>query len=259
MLIPTLKLIKFVCHCKLLALINVAKSVLLSGLVLMIGENQWLIGLAAGTVALESGPKQVLAEDFGWKLEGDWTASEESVLLTAAEGIEQYVERTAEVDGRQWMEAYVGELTFYRGAWLTKVFDANLSLPGGHILVLEGFGGSVEPYTDMVHEVAHVIDNNQGGQLPATLVGGGPADEMVADVGGDPELCRPRILCPEDYGPRVGGADMWPDGVYATTGVAEDFAETFAYAAFFPERVPPARLAWMGGWLRETAVQIEMR
>jgi len=252
MLISTLKAIKYICQCKLLALANAIKAALLSGLVLLMGDRSWPLDQAGNSEGAEGD----LAERYGWMLEGEWPRAEAEVVLKAAEGIERYVERVAEVDGRRWMQTYVGDLTFHHGAWLTEVFNANMTLPGGHILVLEGFGGSVEPYTDMAHEVAHVIDNKQGGKLPATLVGGGPADEMVTAVGGNPELCKPRILCPEDYGPRMGGAEGWPDGMYATTGVAEDFAETFAYAAFYPERVPTGRLAWMDGWLTETVEQM---
>ncbi len=253
MLISTLKAIKYICQCKLLALANAIKAALLSGLVLFLGDKSGLLEQAVNSEGAEGD----LAERYGWTLAGEWPRAEAEVMLKAAEGIERYVERVTDVEGRDWMQAHVGDLTFHRGAWPAEVVNANMTLPGGHILVLEGFGGSVEPYTDMAHEVAHVIDNNQGGKLPATLVGGGPADEMVAEVGGNPELCKPRILCPEDYGLRVGGGDGWRDGMYATTGVAEDFAETFAYAAFFPERVPAGRLAWMDGWLTETAEQMQ--
>lgn len=256
MLRSTLNFIKDLCHCKLLTLANAMKAALMSGLVLLASENPWLMGLIDKEAGLKNDTVAMLAENYGWQLEGQWTEAEEEVLLGAAEGIERYVERVADVEGRLWMHTYVGELTFHHGAWLAEALKANVSLPGGHILVLGGFGGSVEPYTDMAHEVAHVIDNKQGGNLPATLVGGGPADEMVAAVGGEPELCRPRILCPEEYGPRVGGVESWPQEAYATTGVAEDFAETFAYAAFFPERVPTGRLAWMDGYVAEMGAKI---
>jgi hypothetical protein len=252
MLISTLKVITYICRCKLLALANAIKATLLSGLVLLVGNR----GGGTDRAGRSQGAESELAERYGWTLAGEWPAAEAEVVLKTAEGIERYVARVAQVDGRQWMQSNVGAVTFHRDTWLNEVLNANVSLPGGHILVLEGYGGSVEPYTDMAHEVAHVIDNNQGGTLPATVVGGGAADAMVSEVGGNPELCRPRILCPEDYGLRVGGTDRWPEGMYATTGVAEDFAETFAYAAFFPERVPTGRLAWMDGYVADMAAEM---
>ena len=41
---------------------------------------------------------------------------------------------------------------------------------------------------DIVHELAHVWDNNTGGMLPAVFVGGGLSDQMVKGLGGDSGL-----------------------------------------------------------------------
>jgi hypothetical protein len=198
----------------------------------------------------------VLASNYGWRLNGHWLTAEASVLLAVAQGIERYVERVSGADGRQWMHAYLGPINFHSAAWINHAVDANLALPGGHIYVLEGFGGSPEPHTDLAHEVAHVLDNNLGGWLPATVLGGGPSDEMLSEVGGNPNACQLRFLCPVDYTRRIAGPEHWPTGAYANSGVSEDFAEAFSYAVFFPERVPAMRLAWVENFVVATAGQM---
>jgi hypothetical protein len=254
-MLAMLSVIKSICACKIAALVNAVKSLLLSGLVLLVGDggNLALAGAERAQAGPGSLPEKVLAEVYGWLLVGDFPAEEVEVVVHVARGIERYVEDVSGADGRMWMRSYVGTVVFHRATWLTQAASANLALPGGHIHVLEGFGGSIEPHTDLAHEVAHVLDNNLGGVLPATLAGSGPSDEMLRAVGGTPELCRVRFMCPWEYEQRVSGAETWPAGAYANTGVAEDFAEAFSYAVFFPERVPEQRLEWIETFVASTA------
>jgi hypothetical protein len=254
MFTTALTLIKITLGCKLAALAHTLKAAALAALVLAAGQGNLLAGATSAPAA--GSPQALLAERYGWTLTGEWPEVEAAVLLHAARGVERYVAQVSGADGRLWMQTYLGPITFHRANWFNRAVDANLAL-GRNIYVLEAFGGSVEPYTDLVHEVAHVLDNNQGGLLPASLVGGGPADRMLADLGGAPHLCWLRFLCPAGYAERISGPESWPAGLYANTGVAEDFAEAFAYAAFFPERVPARRLAWVEGFVVTTAHQIK--
>lgn len=253
MFATALPLIKYLLICKLGTLAHTLKAAALAALVLLAGQGDLLTGNAS---APAGGPQAALAERYGWTLTGEWPEVEAGVLLYAAHGIERYIEQVSGADGRLWMQTYLGPITFHRANLFNRAVNANLAL-GRNIYVLNAFGDSVEPYTDLVHEVAHVLDNNQGGLLPASLLGGGPADRMVADLGGSPHLCWLRFLCPTGYAEHVSGPEAWTDGAYANTGVAEDFAEAFAYAAFFPERVPARRLAWVESFVADTARQIK--
>lgn len=107
----------------------------------------------------------------------------------------------------------------------------------------------------VVHELAHVLDNNVKSGitiLPATWNGRGASDAMVEGLGGHPERCNPRFMClnPEKYAKEIAGLYAWPAvNPIANNGVADDFAETFAKAVYNPSEVPYGRLMWMNTWI----------
>jgi hypothetical protein len=151
----------------------------------------------------------------------------------------------------------MGNVRFHHETPINRKFFVNFALPTNDIYLLNEFGHSKDPERDIVHEMAHVLDNHLGGKLPASFVGGGPSEKMVKDLGGDPDRCTLKIYCPQDYTSKVAGPESRPTQAYANKGVADDFAETLVFAVFDRSKVPAQRLAWMDGFIRHTGEQLE--
>ncbi len=105
-----------------------------------------------------------------------------------------------------------------------------------------------------------MLDNNQkGGDIPATVNGGGPADEMVRALGGNPDACFPRLQCrgvlalqpvgKEQYYKKIAGENPWGRLDYANNGVSDDFAQTFMYTILGTNSDSPLRIQWMESYL----------
>ena len=114
----------------------------------------------------------------------------------------------------------------------------------------------------ITHELGHVLDNSfSGGILPATLIGGGPADAMVSAMGGNPSKCIPRWDCigidNQSYHDNNAGSDPWPVSAYGNHSVADDFADTFAYTIYNADIVPGDRRIWMETFISLTVTGIK--
>jgi hypothetical protein len=103
-----------------------------------------------------------------------------------------------------------------------------------------------------LHEIAHVFENKfKGGILPATWFGGGPTDEYIQAMGGDPSGCIPRWYCPKTHFDNAGLEEYrWPERDFvANNSAADDFAKTFAVTIINPASVPYARRIWMESFI----------
>jgi hypothetical protein len=242
--------------CKVAAVAHTAKSIV-AGLLVVAASLGSLPGEAHAPWSV-AGPEgeqfaHHLAAAYGWHLRGDWSSDDLAILIQAASAMERYLGRTGRVDGRLWMRAHLGPLVFHTENAVNRALVRNYVLPGGNVYVVAHLARAENPPADVVHEVAHVLDNNLGSAWPATVFGGGPADAMLRDLGGHPALCPLRFLCPLGYRERVAGASPWPEGAYANVSVAEDFADTFTFAMYDRQRVPEQRLKWMDDFVRDRA------
>jgi hypothetical protein len=195
----------------------------------------------------------ILAQYYNWSVSGEWTNEQLVAIYKAGWTLQKYIESTGVSDGRLWIRKNIGNVTFHHEMIINTLTHSHFALPTRDIFLLnENLLAPTGPRF-IVHELAHFIDNNLGGELPASFFGGGPADEMVANLGGHPELCNIKFSCPKDYYQKVAGPAHWTEKAYANNSVADDFAETFAHAAFKPERVPAERLNWMSSFVRYEA------
>jgi hypothetical protein len=211
---------------------------------------------------------------YGWRAYGKFTIFELDSIVNAGEKIADYITTLTGSWGQGWVRSHLGNAYFHRGGLPTISANAlgatAFVLPISDVIIgNHGFTSS-----DIIHELGHVLDNNEAGGL-ATFFGGGPADEMVKAMGGNPSGCVPRFLCMYVkvaavplFGPIVGvtvtiqehnkdwyykhiaGHDAWKNGYYANTGVSEDFAETFKGTILQSDEVPSARSAWMINYLQ---------
>ena len=103
-----------------------------------------------------------------------------------------------------------------------------------------------------VHEMAHVLDNALGMHRMASIFGGGPADEMIRYIGGEPDLFLPRFFARKyEIVLRSQQLKLNPLPYGQTRGPAEDFAESFRLAVLHPELLKtaaPKRFNWFSEW-----------
>lgn len=95
----------------------------------------------------------------------------------------------------------------------------------------------------IVHELTHVIDNKMSGKM-ATIFGGGPADELVKFLGGNPHGLRflnGNFEIPSQY--------LWTREsrhLYGNNSYADYFAECMAVAIYAPSVLPdPIVKIWL--------------
>ena len=100
-----------------------------------------------------------------------------------------------------------------------------------------------------IHEMGHVLDNLTGSSRLASILGGGPSDDMARELDGSPEDCFWRYNC----------ADFWqtlveePPTEYGKRGPSEDFADTFMLSVTSPGILrtdAPLRAEWMEDFAR---------
>jgi hypothetical protein len=199
--------------------------------------------------------KEILIEKlyvYGWRIFGDFNTKQVSTLYSAAAAIDKYVDKLTGGNGYQWMRDNIGDVNILRDNYLTEKLNAQgFVFPNNIVHLADGFTEQL-----VAHEVAHVFDNHvasqtQGG-FDATFIGGGPSDAMVSALGGRPGFCIPRfisILGKGNYQNYIAGPYSWLGDVYGNNSVADDFADTFEYAIYYPSRAPQYRLLWMNSFI----------
>jgi RHS repeat-associated protein len=199
---------------------------------------------------------------YGWRAYGKFTIFELDSIVNAGERIADYITTLTGGWGQGWVRSHLGNAYFHRGGLPTISANAleatAFVLPISDVIIgNHGFNSS-----DIIHELGHVLDNNEAGGL-ATFFGGGPADEMVKAMGGNPSGCFPRFKCADFetgvlprfhdkkwYRDNIAGNDTWSEKAYANTGVSEDFAETFTWTILSIDVVPSARSVWMTNYMQ---------
>ncbi len=197
--------------------------------------------------------EQTLKEYYDWSVTGEWTNEQLVAIFKAGWTLQKYVESTGVADGQAWIRKNIGTVTFHHEMLLNSLTHSHFALPTRDIYLLNDNLLAPTGPRFIVHEMAHFIDNNLGGTLPASFFGGGPAEKMVADLGGHPESCTIKFSCAKNYTQTIAGPAHWTEKAYANNSIADDFAETLAHAAFKPERVPAERLNWMREFVKSEA------
>jgi RHS repeat-associated protein len=187
--------------------------------------------------------------DYGWTLKGRWSKHNIGNLLNYTASFANQIFNVTGKNGTTWIRNHLGNAVLKMGAvsnFIMKTAGASGMVPtNSDVLLPQNF----TEYT-LIHEMGHVFDNNiKGGVIPATYNGGGPSDAMVAAMGGHPENNFPRWVANNQwYFDNVAGDNPWPLKDYGNHGVADDFAETFAYT-LMGGFVPDGRQLWMTSFL----------
>jgi hypothetical protein len=193
--------------------------------------------------------KDVINWTFGWTTKGDFTRKDLQKIIDAGNEISDKVTSITHHWGTGWIRSNIGNAVFEQDGWSNWFTTNVVGRPAATLLttiLLQTVSWNV--YT-LIHELGHVLDDNTrtpgSAAGPADIFGGGAADKMVTDMGGNPTLCVPRFSCSGYSDPRISGFYPWPNGAYGSKGVAEDFAETFVNTIVNESLVPSGRLDWM--------------
>jgi len=197
-----------------------------------------------------------LEQDYGWKVDGDYTSEHLNTILKAGAWIESYVANLTGMNGQAWIKKYLHNANFHiNGKVINSAYQINIRgfvFPNTDVYLPDKFTAFV-----VVHELGHVLDNNLGGDKPAVFFGGGAADQMLKDLGGHPEQVPfPHCLDRSDYISKYAGSESWPEYMNGGKNPADDFADTFLVAVVGSDLpVPdvltfaPQRLAWMDDYV----------
>lgn len=212
---------------------------------------------ASSTISLEDANlvstwTETLDELYDWHLDGEWTKEELQPIFKAAWSLQNSIEDTTGESGQTWMKENIGTITFHHQTVFNTLLKSHFVLPGGNIYLYHKHSNTTFTPEDILHEIAHVLDNHQSASEMSTFTGGGPSEQMVRDVNGNPDACWVKMFCPLGYQKWVAGPESWEDGEYGNWSVADDFAETFSWSVFEPEKVPSTRLTWMNEYFQST-------
>jgi hypothetical protein len=197
-----------------------------------------------------------LEQNYGWKVDGDFTSEHLNTLLKAGTWIESYVVNLTGRDGQAWIRHNLRDVVFHiNGKVINSAYKINIRgfvFPNTDVYLPNTFTAFV-----VVHELGHVLDNVMGGEKPAVWFGGGPADQMLKDLGGHPEQVPfPHCLDRSDYLAKYAGPESWPEYMNGGKNPADDFADTFLVAVVGDElpvpdvlSLAPQRLAWMNAYV----------
>ena len=186
---------------------------------------------------------QRLYVKFGWYIKGTWSFSEVNKLTEAAGKIAAWLNRHGG-NGEARMRAIMAPAWFNHANIIWEDILKSHHVWGYDVYLLSQFtkGG-------VIHEMAHILDNHMGSTSSASIIGGGPSDEMVKSLGVDPSACPIRFLCKPKYEDMLkeASAELQFEE-YGLSGPSEDFGETFRVAVTDERKLLdkiPMRAKWL--------------
>jgi RHS repeat-associated protein len=185
---------------------------------------------------------KIIKDRYNWVVKGkDWALKELETIYQVGLDIEKYVDGLTGGKGREWMLRTLGYTTLVHGnlgdgagRTMPKLFGATITLDKDWLT--KGWA----PHQKLAHEFGHVYDINTGNYLG---VGGGPADDLVLAMGGNPYLspCRWCTGKPDPHNP----PGRWTQHLgYGNESVNDYFAEAFSWSVYGGS-TPPGVNDWM--------------
>jgi hypothetical protein len=199
-----------------------------------------------------------------------WTVEELRAIRDAGQAIAGWLSAHGG-NGEGRIRAEFGPATFHHAGVVWTLAQTH-HVWRDDLYMVRGFDA-----VDVIHEMGHILDNLHSPHLLGSIMGGGPSDAMVREMGIDPTLCTWRFECSlsyrsgNDYRIRVRNSyeDIWraavrrdpnveepPFGSYGWEyarihGPSEDFAATFEMIVAGTLGSPaPRRVAWFSDYAR---------
>jgi len=181
---------------------------------------------------------------YGWNVVGTWQLHEVNLFLDAADQIASYFDYHGGNGA--------GRMRALSPIYLTHATNFWITLGAHHVQSRSIILIPVIYRDNIIHEFGHIIDNVIGSTRLASLLGGGPSDDMARHLGVDPSLCSLRFLCPKYEQMLINAGSELPAYGYAYNGPSEDFAETFEKIVVSDSIIHsknPIRVAWMNQFI----------
>lgn len=187
-----------------------------------------------------------LKMNYGWTVMGSWQLSDVKQFSDAARLISSFFDIHGGNGAGRMRALSPVYIEHANNLWNTLRYH---HVEGRDIILVPSI------YKDnIVHEFGHIIDNVTGRSLLASILGGGPSDEMARSLGVNPTKCTLRFLC-EGYEQMLWDAEAeFPIYNYALNGPSEDFATTFEKIVVSDSRIlsqNPIRVAWMTKYIEQ--------
>jgi hypothetical protein len=181
--------------------------------------------------------KKTIKDKYKWGFKGkDWTLDELRTVYQTGRDIESYVDGLTGGKGLQWMNTYMGDVTFS----LTSRNRGDAPSPDSINLPSVLFDPSFDSdpifrRRYIAHELAHTWDYQTSESTWRGPVGG--VGDMLNDfVGGTLKWWSPRGGNPDDpayHSPFIPADTWWQPPYYYGNGATSDYlADTFAYSAY---------------------------
>jgi len=175
-----------------------------------------------------------LATEYGWNVNGGFSYQETRFLYGISWDMRQYFSNITSGMGKSWMDKNIGGIEFTKGGFVQKTVSyfnnqqsTSLVFAYNTIHFMDNFMNVGNRH--VAHEIFHVCDNKMGGGL-ATFFGGGPADELVKFLGGNPTGLR--FLNGNIDVPKEFLFDSRSVYKYANNSNADYYAESLAFLIY---------------------------
>lgn len=199
---------------------------------------------------------------FGWRVRSDFDDDELELIIKAGERIAQFIDvEIPGYGGENWIIKNMGRAVLHKGGlpqWVVSKANhgANISLVflNDHVWLYPNIFATGSGQQWLIHELAHVLDNSW--RRYSVWFGNGPSDHLLEALGSKPSGLRwmntdsVRKVVPQELLWHTKNNGKAPK--YGDNSSADYFAETFTWAIFNAEKIPPPALAWLKGWLRLT-------
>ncbi len=207
---------------------------------------------------------QVLKIVYRWKVIGNWTKKELNNLIDSANYVEKGVDLLTNGNGKGWMYSTMSNISFVHTSGTDFVLEQignifNNGLPIAGMVPFDSssvylYQGEIN-FATVTHELGHVWDINSGnGICPATWCGGGLADDLTVNEGGNSSGVR--WTNGTSGVPIDNQWSMYGPGYYGNTSTADYFAESFEWLLYYlvnpthMNNLPNNVLDWMISTIR---------
>ena len=154
---------------------------------------------------------QRLFEDYGWYFIGQWQVAEIELLRDAAKEIAEFFDHHGG-NGQARMRGAMSP------AWFSKANIIWRAIGYHHVEAQTVFLISSLNKANIIHELAHVLDNLSGSSVLASWFGGGASDDMARSLEVDPTQCPLRFLCSNYHKMLNEAGSELPPSDYAARG-----------------------------------------
>jgi hypothetical protein len=199
-------------------------------------------GLSNGMTEIEQ-YRYEIEQRYTWEVDENFTLEQVILIWETGSDISNYVESVdSTIDGDAWIRKNLGNIVLHRSGFVSYELyrytgsETSLVFVNYHVQFAWNFHTGANPKEHIAHELAHVLDNKL--KSFSVWTGGGPSDELVKFVGGNPQGLR--WANTKNVNSTIPNNMLWQKGkgYYGNNSTADYFAEAFAWSIYDQSIVP---------------------